>query len=196
MWLRNILRRIQGLWRSETIHREIVDELQFHIDTRVEENIRRGMSPDEAQRDAERRFGNLTRIREQGYDVRGGRWLETFWQDLRYGARVLIKNPFFTLVAVLTLALGIGANTAIFSVVNALLLWPLPYTEPDRLVQIWQNYQPTIPKLGVSGGGFQVWRGQSQSVGQIAGDLYFSRPPTPPRHGEPGKIFTHRAPPH
>ena len=188
MWLRNILRRIQGLWRSETIHREIVDELQFHIDTRVEENIRRGMSPDEAQRDAERRFGNMTRIREQGYDVRGGRWLETFWQDLRYGARVLIKNPFFTLVAVLTLALGIGANTAIFSVVNALLLRPLPYTEPDRLVQIWQNYQPNIPKLGVSGGDFQVWREQTQSFAQMAAYLYFPRRLNLTGEGEPEKL--------
>src|SRR5262249_48508815 len=188
MWLRNILRRIQGLWRSVTIHKEIVDELQFHIDMRVEENIRRGMSPDEAQRDAERRFGNMTRIREQGYDVRGGRWLETFWQDLRYGARVLIKNPFFTLVAVLTLALGIGANTAIFSVVNALLLRPLPYTEPDRLVQIWQNYQPNIPKLGVSGGDFQVWREQTQSFAQMAAYLYFPRRLNLTGEGEPEKL--------
>src|SRR5262245_1033695 len=87
MWLKGFLRRVRGMWRSETIHQEITDELQFHIDMRAEENIRRGMSPDEARRDAERNFGNLTRIKEPGYDVRGGRWLETVLQDLRYGAR-------------------------------------------------------------------------------------------------------------
>src|SRR5215475_6962740 len=98
MWLKSFLRRVQGVWLSETIHKEIGDELQFHIDMRVEENIRRGMSPDEARRDAEQRFGNQTRIKEQGYDVRGGRWLETVWQDLGYGVRMLLKNPRFTLV--------------------------------------------------------------------------------------------------
>src|SRR5215471_11552576 len=136
MWFKSFLRRVQGLWRSEKIHQEIGDELQFHIDMRVEENIRRGMSPDEARRDAERSFGNLTRIKEQGYDVRGGRHLETVWQDLRYGARMLLKNPGFTLVAILTLALGIGANTAIFQLLDAVRLRMLPVRAPQELAEV------------------------------------------------------------
>src|SRR5262245_9159096 len=135
MWVKGFLRRVRGLWRSETIHQEITDELQFHIDMRVEENIRRGMSPDEARWDAERRFGNLTRVKEQGYDVRGGRWLEMVWQDLRYGARMLVKNSGFTLVAVVTLALGIGVNTAIFTLFD-IFLRPLPVKDPDTVVTI------------------------------------------------------------
>src|SRR5262249_33835113 len=128
------------------------------------------------------------RISADATDQHGGRLINTIWQDLRYGARMLLKYKSFTLIAVLTLALGIGANTAIFSVVNALLLRPLPYTEPDRLLQIWQSYQPDLPKVGVSGGDFQIWREQAASFAQIAAYRYVPKRLNLTGEGEPEKL--------
>src|SRR5262249_7036803 len=160
-------RRLRALWRPDDIHDEISEEMRFHIELRAEDNVRRGMTPEEARRKAEQQFGRLDRIKEDGYDVRGGRWLEATWQDLRFGARMLLKKPSFTLIAVATLALGIGANTAIFSVVNALLLRPLPYAEAERLVLLSET-SPGTPRNSASYPNYEDWRARAQSFEGMA----------------------------
>src|SRR5262245_4897939 len=131
--------RLRALFFKSKLEAELDEELRFHLEREIEENLVRGMSPEEARYAAIRSFGGIERVKEESRDARGIRLLEEVWQDLRYGARMLLKRPGFTLIAVITLGLGIGANTAIFSVVNGLFLRALPYRDDARLVALGQS---------------------------------------------------------
>jgi putative ABC transport system permease protein len=132
--LRKYISRLSGVFNKTKQDRELADEIESHLQFHIDDNLRAGMSPAEARRQALRKFGGVESAKESYRDRRGLPWLETTQQDLRFAIRSLRNNPGFAAIAILTLALGIGANTAIFTVVNSVLLRPLPYTAPENLL--------------------------------------------------------------
>src|SRR5688500_12621781 len=139
------LNRFRNLFRSKALQRDLDDEIQFHIDRRIARNLRAGMSPEQARTDARRRFGNVTRLSEEMREARVMTWLESLARDLQYGIRSLRRERLATAAVMVMLALGIGGNAAIFTLLNAVWLQPLPYRDPGRIVTL----QDAFPKAGV-----------------------------------------------
>jgi predicted permease len=162
-----LFRQLKRFFLREKWDEERSRELQTYVETEITENIARGMSSKDALDAARRKLGNTTQIREEIHHMNSLGFLETLFQDVRFAFRMFRKNPGFTAVAILTLALGIGANTAIFSVVYAVLLQPLPYSDSARLVMVNET-TPRVGDVSVSYPNFLDWRGGSRTISQWA----------------------------
>jgi predicted permease len=166
-WLRIFAHRLCGLLLKRRAERELEEEIRTHLEMQIEDNLRRGMNAADARYAALRKFGGVEQMKDRYRDRRGLPLVESTLRDLRYALRMLGRNPGFTIVAVLTLGLGIGANTAIFSMVYALMLRPLPYAEPDRLMLLTEKMR-TGDRMTVAYPNFVDWRERTQTFEEMS----------------------------
>jgi putative ABC transport system permease protein len=159
--------RFAALFRRDSLDRDLADEMSSHLDLAIEENLRAGMTPDEARRHAHMQFGGTQQAKENHRDSRGLPFLETLLQDLRFALCLFRKSPGFFAITILTLALGIGATTAIFSVVYGVLLRPLPYRNPEQIVRLWEQ-SANGHRLNAADPNFEDLRAQSHSLAGLA----------------------------
>jgi predicted permease len=167
-WLDIVRLRLRSLFRRDAVEKELERELRFHLDRETEANQTVGLAPAQARLAAVRRLGGVSQIQEECRDMRRTNFVENFAQDLRYAGRTLRKSPGFALVTVLTLALAIGANSAIFSVIDGVLLRPLPYPRADRIVRV-SFHSRTFPKFPLNPLDLRDIRARNRAFGAIAG---------------------------
>src|ERR1041385_1432198 len=168
-WFYTLPLRLRSIFRRDDVERELEEEMRYHLEWKIEEGVARGLSPVEACYSAMRAMDGIEQQKEACRDQRKVSWLEDFLHDLRFASRMFPRNPGFTAVAMLTLALGIGANTAIFSIIDGILLRPLPYGDPSQLVMVWEwNTQHTNVHNTVSPPNFLDWQKENHVFSQMS----------------------------
>ena len=183
--LRRFFTRLFNLASRRAQDERLREEIEEHIALQTAENLRAGLSPIEARRQARLKFGGVESVKEDYRAERGLPLVETLLQDTRYGLRILRKNPGFTAIAILTLALGIGASTAIFSVVDAVLLRPLPYLHPQQIVRVWEQ-APDGHRMTLTDPNFEDFRAQNHTLTALA--LYNDGPESVSGGSEPARV--------
>jgi predicted permease len=161
-WVERFRMAMLMLFRRKAESERLNRELEFHLEQQIAENIESGMEPEQARFAALRLFGNPTLLREEARSSWSWNWLDGLWRDLRYGARTLLRTPAFSFIAILVMALGIGATTSLFTIVRSVLLRPLPFRDPDKLVMLYEHFRQTqFPYNVVSPADFRDWRAQT-----------------------------------
>src|SRR5262245_44292404 len=172
--LNDLLHRLRSFFRRDRVDRELDEEMRFHLDQQIATYVRQGMTRDEAERRARIEFGGLAQIREEHRDARGVAFVDDLARDVRYGVRQLRRSPAFAAAALVCLALGIGATTAIYSLVDAILVRPLPFKDADRLVRLIEHVPPPFPGQrldavqGLTYREFLDWREQAKTFSDMA----------------------------
>jgi len=174
-WLGKTLFRLQPLFRSKEIEAELTEEIRSHLQMQIEANLAAGMPAEDARFAAHRQFGGVDQVKERFRDERGLPWIEDFLRDLNLALRQLRKSPGFATTAIVTIAVGIGGCAAIFSVVNAVLLRPLDYAQPDRILRIAETQPPRFSSIPATPGDYLDWKAQASAFDQLAAAYNDSR---------------------
>src|SRR5271167_1549281 len=195
-WLTAAWLRVKGLVKRKRLERDLEEELQFHLSMRAEKNRALGIGANDAKAAARRRFGNVTLVKEDCRETWTFTWMETLWQDVRYAARILAKSPGFAAVVIFSLALGIAANTAVFSALNTVMLHSLPYEHPESLATVWttQKTNPSSEDLLPPIAEVTDWKKQNHVFADIALVRMIGRA-TLTGLGEPGPVLVQGATP-
>ena len=168
--LQRLRARLRSFWNRDRQESDLDQEIRFHLSREADKRVAAGLSPDQGQVAAKRAFGNVALIRSTTRDVWIWPWLQDVGQDIRFAARLLVKDRRFTLAAATALALGIGANTAVFTLVNGVLLGRLPFDEPDRIMELWTE-DDRGGRRNTSELDFEDWRAEARSFSHLAATL-------------------------